>query len=348
LQPPKTMDEYVNIVRTFVKNGKPGTVGMALQKDLFGATYAVLDGFFNGYHAYPNTWIEKDGKMAYGSIQPEMKKPLQVLADMYKEGLLDKEFAVKDGNKESEITVSGMNGAFFGAHWTGLWPLQLERNNDPKSDWRAYPIVSADDKTAMTQSIVGTGDWFCMSKKCKYPEAVMKLFNLYVDKTFDPVDQEYVKYSNPPGTEGVWRLSPVITYLATKNLDNYRNIQDPLKTGDSSKLFGEQLAMYENCKKFKDGDESMWGWDKTFGPNSTWNVTNQYHKDDRILVSGYAGAPTPTMVEKKTTLDKMQKELIIKIIMGQESVDAFDKFCTDWLALGGQAMTDEVNAALGK
>lgn len=348
LAAPTTMAEYLDVLRSFVKNGKPGTVGMALQKDLWGQNYGVLDGFFNGYHAYPNTWVEKGGKMVYGSIQPEMKAPLQALADMYKEGLLDKEFAVKDSGKESELTVAGLNGAFYGAHWNGLWPLQSNRTNEPTADWRAYPIVSADDKVAMTQSVVGTADWFCMSKKCKNPEAVMKLFNLYVDKTFDPENQDYITYSNPPGTEGVWKLSPVVTYLAVKNLDNYRNIQDPLKTGDPGKLFGEQLTMFDNCKKFLDGDETMWGWYKTFGANSSWSVTEKYELDKRVLLSGYAGAPTSTMVEKKTTLDKMQNELVIKIIMGEEPVDAFDKFVTDWLALGGQAITDEVNAELAK
>ena len=348
LEGPKTMDDLMNIIKTFVKNGEPGTVGLALQKNLWGQDYAVLDGFFNGYHAYPNTWIEKDGKIAFGSIQPEMKTALTEVAKMYADGLLDKEFAVKDGGKESELTVSGMNGAFYGAHWNGLWPLQNGRTNDPKSDWRAFPIVSADDKVAMTQSIVGTVDWFSMNKKSANPEAVMKLFNLYVDKTFDPQNQDYITYSNPAGTEGVWKLSPVVTYLAVKNLDNFRNIQEPLKSGNPGDLFGEQLTMYENCKKFQDGDETMWGWYKTFGPLSSWSVTEQYENEKRVLLSAYAGAPTPTMVEKKTTLDKMQNELMVKIIMGQEPVDAFDKFVSDWLALGGQAITDEINAALGK
>ena len=348
LQAPKTMADFQNIIQTFVKKGKAGTVGMALQKDLWGQNYAVLDGFFNAYHAYPNAWIDKDGKMAYGSIQPEMKLALTKLAEMYKAGLIDKEFAVKDSGKEAEMTISGLNGAFYGAHWNGLYPLQNNRTNDPKADWQAYPIVSADSNVAMTQSNVGTADWFSMSKNCKNPEAVMKLFNMYVDKTFDPVNQEYVKYSNPPGTEGVWKLSPVVTYLAVKNLDNYRNIQEPLKNKKPGALFGEQLAMYENCLKFLNGDETCWGWYKTFGADSSWSVTNQYLIDKRVLLSGYAGAPTPTMVEKKTTLDKMQNELVVKIIMGQEQVSAFDKFTTDWLALGGQAITDEVNKALGK
>ena len=348
LTPPKTFAEFENIVKVFVEKGKPGTVGMALHKDLWGQNYGVLDGLFNAYHAYPNNWVEVNGKMAYGSIQPEMKAGLTKLAEMYKAGLIDKEFAVKDSGKESELTAAGLNGAFYGAHWNGLFPLQNNRTNDPKADWQAFPIVSADDKVAMTQSNVGTADWFSMSKACKNPEAVMKLMNMYVKKTFDPDNQEYVKYSNPPGTEGVWKLSPVVTYLAVKNLDNYRNIQEPLKNKDPGKLFGEQLAMYENCLKFLNGDETCWGWYKTFGADSSWSVTDQYEREKRVLLSGYAGAPTPTMVEKKTTLDKMQNELVIKIIMGQEPVSAFDKFATDWLALGGQAITDEINTALGK
>ena len=347
LQPPETMDDLQNIIKSFVANGESGTVGMALQKNLWGQDYAVLDGFFNAYHAYPNNWVEVDGKMAYGSIQPEMKLALAELAKMYEDGLLDKEFSVKEGGKEAELTIGGLNGAFYGAHWNGLYPLQDNRINDPDAEWRAFPIVSADDKVAMTQSNVGTADWFSMSKECKNPEAVMKLFNLYVKMTFDPEEQDYITYSNPPGTEGVWQLSPVVTYLAVKNMDNYRNIQEPLKTGDPGNLFGEQLTMYENCKLFQDGDETMWGWYKTFGPNSSWSVVEQYELDKRVLLSGYSGAPTETMVEKKTTLDKMQNELITKIIMGQESLDAFDKFVTDWLSLGGQAITDEINTELG-
>jgi putative aldouronate transport system substrate-binding protein len=231
-----------------------------------------------------------------------------------------------------------------------LYPIQTAFENDPASDWTPYAIVSADDQPVKSQSYVGTANWFVMSSKCEHPEAVVKLFNLYAEKTFDPDKQEYTVYSQPPApaAQEVWKLAPVITYLATKNLDNYRNIQEPLKTGDTGKLFGEQLAMYEYCKDFQEGNNAYFGWYRTFGPGSTWSITDSYHQNDQILLSGYSGPPTPTMVERHSTLQEIQKELITKIIMGQENVDAFDAFAADWLNLGGQAITDEVNAALGK
>ena len=45
--------------------------------------------------AFPMNWIEKDGQVVYGSVQPEMKQALAELSAMYKEGLIDKQFAVR-------------------------------------------------------------------------------------------------------------------------------------------------------------------------------------------------------------------------------------------------------------
>jgi len=49
-------------------------------------------------------------------------------------------------------------------------------------------------------------------------------------------------------------------------------------------------------------------------------------------------------VERRATLEQMEKEMIVKVIMGAASIDEFDKFVSDWYQLGGQAITDEVNA----
>lgn len=57
----------------------------------------------------------------------------------------------------------------------------------------------------------------------------------------------------------------------------------------------------------------------------------------------FLGAPTPTMVEKKAYLDKIQDEAFVKIIMGEAPVDSFDTFVADWKANGGDAITKEVN-----
>lgn len=57
----------------------------------------------------------------------------------------------------------------------------------------------------------------------------------------------------------------------------------------------------------------------------------------------FVGAPTPTMVEKQASLKTMELEMFVRIIMGDASIDEFDKFVENWNALGGAEMTEEVN-----
>ena len=87
LEEPKTMEDVLAIARAFTNedpdgNGQDDTFGLALNKDLWGM-FASLEGFFNGYGAYPNAWIEGDGgKLENGNVQPEMKEALQALQDL--------------------------------------------------------------------------------------------------------------------------------------------------------------------------------------------------------------------------------------------------------------------------
>src|SRR5690606_25371379 len=97
--------------------------------------------FFNMYGAQPSIWVKgADGALAYGSIQPENKNALAKLAELYKDGQIDPEFASKDGGKIAEALTSGKLGMYFGAMWTPLYPLQDGKNNNPDMEWRAYPV----------------------------------------------------------------------------------------------------------------------------------------------------------------------------------------------------------------
>ena len=54
------------------------------------------------------------------------------------------------------------------------------------------------------------------------------------------------------------------------------------------------------------------------------------------------------MISKWANLEKLENEMMVQIIMGEKPVDYFDEFVTQWNALGGQAITDEINAEIGK
>lgn len=71
-------------------------------------------------------------------------------------------------------------------------------------------------------------------------------------------------------------------------------------------------------------------------------IADQYIKNDQFIQEKFVGAPTPTMVERKTTLEKQQNEMFVKIILG-DPIDKFDQFVKDWKKLGGDQITQEVN-----
>lgn len=50
------------------------------------------------------------------------------------------------------------------------------------------------------------------------------------------------------------------------------------------------------------------------------------------------------MVKRLANLNKIESETFTKIIMGNAGIDEFDKFVKQWNQLGGEDITEEVNA----
>lgn len=131
---------------------------------MLGGGFGGLRGFFNAYGAYPGIWVKKDGQLAYGAIQPECKTALAVLHDMYEKGYIDTEFGVKDSTKAGEAAAAGKYGFTFGQQWLSLTPFQSCKDNDPDSQWSAYPLPSATGEPAVAQADLGTNRWIAVNK----------------------------------------------------------------------------------------------------------------------------------------------------------------------------------------
>lgn len=349
LQPPKTIADVLAISKAFTEgdpdgNSKPDTFGLGITKDLWGGANA-LEGFMAGYKAYPNIWIEDaSGKLVFGSIQPEVKQALQALQDMFKNGQIDKEFGIKDGGKVAEDITAGKIGMGYGEQWNSIWPLQLNKNNDPNAQWQAFPIVSETGELPKVPQKFSTTKFFVVRKGAEHPEAVIKLFNLHLEKNWGET-AEFDFYYAPKEAESVWQLSPVQPAPPKKNVTAYREIDAARKAGDFSTLKGEAKTIQEKIDLYNSGSEegfAVWGWERIYGPEGSMGITDQYDKNNQFLIDKFVAAPTPTMVERKSTLEKLQDETFVKIILG-DPIDTFDKFVEDWKKLGGDQMTQEVN-----
>lgn len=349
LQAPKTMDDVLKIAEAFTTqdpdgNGKNDTYGLPITKDIYSGAMGT-EGFFAGYHAYPNLWVEdSNGKLAWGSTLPETKVALQKLAEMYKAGQIEQEFGVKDGGKVAETIAAGKFGINYGAQWNPMYPLISNFNNDKNADWTAYSLVSNDDKKVMVPLKFNQTRIFAVKKGYKNPEALVKLMNMHIEKNWGE-SADFNKYYMPVenGAVGVWKFSPVCPAPSFKNLEAFIAIDEARKNNDFSKLTGEPKVIQANIDAYEKGDDAMWGWERIYGKTGAFKSMVEYKNNDQLLKEKFTGAPTQTMAEKKTTLDKMEKEVFVKIIMGSVSIDEFDKFVSDWNKLGGEAMTKEVN-----
>ncbi|KRE96705.1 hypothetical protein ASG89_31100 [Paenibacillus sp. Soil766] len=348
LTEPKSMKEVLAVAEAFTKkdpdgNGKDDTFGMAFTKSFLADTHFGTTGFFSGFHAYAGKWVkDAAGKqLVYGSIQPEVKTALKQLQDMYAQGLLDKEFGVKDRAKVTESVVGGKVGIFYGSMSAPLSIIQKNIDNDPKADWKAIPLVSVDDKKATPIGKMPIQRYYAVSKKSKNPEAIIKLLNFAMDG-YDESKKPKPEMSFSPTNVPVYLYSLMNPEPANKNLSAHNNTLSAIASNDPSKLTTEEKGYYDKIVDYRKGNNANWGTERVFGTPSSFDVISKYVKDDNYMLDAFYGAATPTMVEKNASLLKLEEEVFTKIIMGQ-SIDTFDKFVEDWKKLGGEQIAKEVN-----
>ncbi len=354
LQEPKTMQDVLALNEAFAtkdpdKNGKKDTVGLGFTKDLFAT--GTLGGFFNGFHAYPsatsgNGWIKgQDESLVYANIQPEVKTALAELQKMYKNGWIDKEFAIKDDNKLVEDITAGKVGMIYGAWWNSAWPLQLNVTKDLKAEWKCYPIMSIDDKPGMPgmkRTIIN--NVIVVNKDCKNPEAAIKLSNLYYDINYKSGEAKYGDAMKPENGY-VWDWIPFRSEPYWGIFNQYKVLKEVKDTKDETKLTtGSMKLDYDYTMKYYHGGEREW-WGYYYSradENGPWGVINKLLENNQIQYLEYYGNPTPTEAERAVTLNKDFLQTCTKIIMG-DSLDLFDKYVDNFNANGGKEWTKEVN-----
>ncbi|RAV19635.1 extracellular solute-binding protein [Paenibacillus contaminans] len=344
LPEPKTMDDVFKIAEAFVNqdpdgNGKKDTYGLGLDKLLYDPVFG-LAGFFNGYHAYPQIWVEDQaGKYVYGSIQPQMKTALAKLQEMYKSGLIDREFGVKDIEKLIQMGNSGKLGLFYGVMYGNSYFAE-GRKLDPAMDWMPFELPSVDNQKVKPQLVFPIGKYFVAKKGMKHPEALIKMLNAF---SYDWDRNKYpLTKINQDGDIPKWMYALVTGSDPTQNLDMVDRVSKALEKNDESLLNAKapgQKIFYDSLRKWEKGDSEGWTYARIYDAQK---LLSAYNKNNGFYMTKYIAGPTATMVEKGQTLDKMELETFTKIIMGEVSIDAFDEFVANWKKLGGDKITEEV------
>lgn len=365
LEVPTTMDEVMEVARAFKEkdpdgDGADDTIGLMISNEYLAESKGIFWAF-GGKTAVRKFWdLQEDGTVAFSEVQDEMKGGLAWLRDMYQQGLLNQEFATQDITKAFEYVASNQCGIFFAPHWYAF-RMQSARSGglDETAEWIIAPLPTGNGEEVKIYASNCFDAIECVSSSCEYPEALVILMNAYAEKLFGE-ENDFSNFFSCPENDSVWSASPVHLLHSLVDLTPHRELKAAMTAvvpeelqnascneknawakeyGAPEGLSGVGLDYYNYI--YRDDQLSyhwMFGWQ-----NSCFNRVDDTYPDI-IEWNGYIGAPTETWGDRWSSMKELIDTSYLEIIQGTEDIDtAFARMVEEWYAIGGEAVTAEVN-----
>jgi ABC-type sugar transport system, periplasmic component len=331
LEVPTTMDEWYTMLKAF-KEKKGATAPLT-----FISTPRLFDdlqqGLFYGAFGIKRDFYMDDGKVKFGPAEPGFKDFLTTMRKWYAEGLIDKDIATVDGKIRDANMTSGKSGATYALAGGGIgkW-LTAMKDVDPKYDLvgAPYPVLNEGEvpKFGQKDFAAPQGGNFAISPKSKNPELAVQL----LDYGYSEEGSFFFNFGKEGEAHTLVNGYPTYTDPVKENL--------PLNLGLYTRATGgpfvQDKRYYEQFAALPQQQEAV----------KTWGQTD---------VDKHQLPPISPTAEESTEFAKIMNEVntlvdetTIKIILGTDSMDAYDKFLTKLESLNIDRAIEIYQAALDR
>ena len=351
---PQTWEEIVEVATAFqqAKLGGEGTLGLVSGF----SSLTPISGLMNVFGAQLDYWVERDGKLAWSNIQPEMRTALLEIQKLYATGVLNPDVAVATDDLLKEYIASGKVGIFYGCSYLPTMVLNTLYTNDPSANVVSSVIKGVNGEDICFQTNTPVVGKIFVNAKCANLDKVAEVVNL-VNSLTNSSDLETINsYSwdvdgfpwikfNPFGDTPANTLNDLLAaheitlalQAGAASADEY-----PFTVPDGKSWYEATLA----ASKGEGAPGDIW-WYLTLGPNGTFTQLYDAYNAGLHLDNGYVGLPTATQELLGDIVNDQLSTAMQEVIMGAD-ISVYDAACEAWLANGGQMITDEVNAASGR
>lgn len=320
---PKTIDEFTETLRQLKANVQlennqefaPLSIGTTIE----------IPGVVGAF-GVPNPWNEVDGKLVHRVEDPRYLEYIKYLASLYQEGLLDREFPTNKTATLTEKFSSGRAGMITSYYWDMGTLLDALNQNLP------------DATTSFVEALTGpNGDrgigrgadssaldrLTYIPKSAEHPEDAMKYMNMKLaDDLFIElaIGEEGKHYTVENG-----EYMPIIPIFFDEC-----SMANEYLTGVNEETYPKYWqARVRKDQRVYDSYKFM------FLDEERYSVAVQ----DPLMY-----APVFESDANKKILDQLANDYFIKVIAGEEDLDAsYDAFLANWKAEGGEEMVKEVN-----
>ena len=339
---PKTLDEMLDVARAFkeAKLGGEDTVGLGMFNSNANYDYR---GILAAYGAVYSTWMEQeDGTYVFGNVSDGMKDGLLKMQEIYKEGLIQSDFASIDTKTLAAEVANGQIGMYYATAWHSVTDMKTSMINDPEADWMCVPVPTLDGQRVPQRTNASVGTFCVVNPDYEHPEAILKMMELEQKVYQNPSKEELPKLYTADDGFLYWDLR-IFRNFGRADFDLYRSELINAHLANNDPLDAVEPVVYDfydQILKALDGERSLYG--------RYLCQAYAYPIDAELLAQGllrpeYNGPTTETMSIYETTLNTELNNAMVKVIMG-EDISVFEKAVEDWYKNGGQTITDEVNA----
>ena len=329
---------------------------------------------------------QQDGTIMYGSLMPGAKEALKFLNEWYNDGILPEDFATWGTSDLHDAIGNDKAGIVFGPWYSGVLGLNNSITLNTSAEWEAFLLpkeAGGQVSAAKGDPISGI---YVVSKSFEYPEAFVYAYDMiesfgneFNSEAPDPrfvyrncegyqsISTTYNPISSPVAPD--YYTSPIDTVCTAMGgadkLSSYNSIEGIIekvaetKTTPVMEIFLQKntypglacavaKANGENPRETVYGDMSAVATYQAYllywtGPKALYDANPDGKSTDFMGL-------VPSMELYSSFLNTFEIEAYTRMIMGDTDGlsidDYFEKFVSDYLAHGGQAITDEVNALI--
>jgi putative aldouronate transport system substrate-binding protein len=363
LQEPKTIDELDNFMRTIKNNNPAGlpanqTFPLAVRgADQGSGDYIMNAAYYNMFNSYPNTWgtnmwyKNSKGEIEHGMFGAESRSrtraALAKAHEFYQKGYISPSFATDTFDLMVESLAQGKAAVHFGSVWDSWWPLPVTLDNNPNADWLPVaPPQAGSDAVHMSGNRVNVSGILVTTTKSKYPEALVKMSNLFLDLNSDPAKMEFNTYNTDPvDANQIFLAYPLVIHNPAFNIDALHDITEAQNSGDPSGLCEAFRSFYDTAMAYeKSKDISGWPSYRSYlKDGSSLAVTDKFIQNNMVVYNEYTREPTLFMIENEATVKKLFDAMAAGVISGALDIGEYDKFISQWDSIYGNTATKEVN-----
>lgn len=310
LEMPETIDEWDAVLTAF-KNQKGAAAPLSLPSD----ELINVSSFFSGAYGIAGSYYRDGDTIKYGPADPRFKDFLIKMNEWYSKKLLDQNFAVIDSKGIDSNILNGVSGATVGSMGRGIGKWMSGKVSEGyRLEGAPSPVLKKGDmpEFGFRQLQVPGSAFAAITTSCKnidtamefldygYSEEGTMLYNFGIEgESYNMIDG-YPTYTDniTHNEEGLSMTAAMALY--TRSFDRGPFVQD--------KRYLEQYSSMP---------EQVRAW-------HTWEQTNA---DAHILPHLYiAQEDLNEYTNLNTSVKSYADEMLLKFIMGKESLDKYDSF----------------------